>query len=70
MVKKILTDQERIENRKKAVAKYDKKVKKLTVGYKLEDAARIEEHYRKKGFNSANSYLKYLIDKDMQEAEQ
>ena len=65
MVRK-LSDEERKAGIKAAQAKYDQKRKKLAVSVDNETAAKIEAHYKQKGFTSANSYLKHLIELDMQ----
>lgn len=39
--------------------------KRCSLIVKKEDFESIENHYKSKGFTSLNSYIKYLIDKDM-----
>ena len=49
----------------KSQKKYNEKIKKLACNVFVDEAKQIEKHYQNKGFTSANSYLKYLIEKDL-----
>lgn len=66
MARKKLSEAEKEANLKESRRKSDEKRKKLAVTFDNATAAKIEAHYNQKGFTSANSYLKYLIELDMQ----
>ena len=66
MARKLLSETEKRENIIKSRKKSDKKRKRFAVVYRLDQDAKIEAHYKQKGFTSANSYLKHLIELDMQ----
>lgn len=66
MTRKLLSETEKRENIIKSRKKSDEKRKRFAVVYNLDQAAKIETHYKQKGFTSANSYLKHLIELDMQ----
>lgn len=65
MTRKLLSETEKRENIIKSRKKSDEKRKRFAVVYNLDQAAKIEAHYKQKGFTSANSYLKHLILEDM-----
>ena len=48
--------------------RYEQKRKKLAVSVFNADYEKIIAHMKEQGFNSVNSYLKYLIKKDMGES--
>ncbi len=58
------------EAQKKASAKYRQKRKRIGCEVPVEYAEKVIEWSKNRGFDSLNSYFKYLIDKDMQEVEQ
>lgn len=49
----------------KAQKKYGEKIKTLGLKVFKDDFPKIEKHYKNKGFSSANGYLKYLLEKDL-----
>lgn len=53
----------------KAQKKYGEKIKTLGLKVFKEDFPKIEKHYKSKGFLSANSYLKYLLENDIKKVD-